>query len=404
MSNHIERAYISQWYGANGLIPTAALTFIATSAGRTGNRRTWAPVPAWVHRLDRASAIVPNRSVPTLKTAGPGRAAASRHADDEVVGVDELVPVGAVAEHDRVLAVGDPVEQDREDPEASVAEDGPRADDRHVEPAVRSARQAGPLGGELGVPVGLVGLRDRRRAAPGWPPGTPNTALDEVWTTLLTPAAAQASSRTWVPSTLTERSSRRSRTSGTWATLWYTTSTPSTARRTASGVADVGGDDLDAELVGAGDVDVEQAHRVAARGEPVHEDPPEVAVASGDEADRHSSSPCSTHQRMLRRIPSSSSICGSYPSSSVGRPRCRTRSSCPSRRGRGPPGRSARCAGSPHRPARRAGPPAAGRRTPVGSDRRSPRRRGPGRLSRRSRPPRTDGRRRSTRPGPAVSW
>ena len=82
-----------------------------------------APVPAWSQRCSIASRIVPKRSVPALKIAGPGRAAARNAQRGEVVGVDELVAVGAVAEHERVGAVGDPVEQDGEDAEAAVAED-----------------------------------------------------------------------------------------------------------------------------------------------------------------------------------------------------------------------------------------------------------------------------------------
>ena len=160
MSNHIERAYINQWYGANGVRCAAALARIAAAAGRAGSDRTVEPVPAWAQRLVSASAIVPKRSVPALNTAGPGESAASDAHRGEVVGVDELVAVGAVAEHDRVGAVGDPVEQDGEDAEAAVAEDGARAHDRHVEPGGGRA-QARPLGGQLGVAVVL------RRAGDG---------------------------------------------------------------------------------------------------------------------------------------------------------------------------------------------------------------------------------------------
>ncbi len=65
--------------------------------------------------------------------------------------------------------------------------------------------------------------------------GIPNTALDEVWTTFDTPAASQARNKTLVPSMLTERSNSGSLASGTWATLWNTTSIPAHASATVAG-------------------------------------------------------------------------------------------------------------------------------------------------------------------------
>ena len=162
MSNHIERAYISQWYGANGVRRSAALARIAAAAGPAGSERTSAPVPAWAQRWSSASRIVPKRSVPALNTAGPAAVGGEQADRRQVVGVDELVAVGAVAEHDRVGAVGDPVEQDPEDAEPAVAEDRPRPHDRHVEPGGGGA-QAGPLGGQLGVAVGLLRAGHRGR-------------------------------------------------------------------------------------------------------------------------------------------------------------------------------------------------------------------------------------------------
>ena len=70
--------------------------------------------------------------------------------------MDELVAVGAVAEHERVGAVGDPVEQHGEDAQAAVADDRARPHDRDVE-AAGGGVQARPLGGELGGAVGLCG-------------------------------------------------------------------------------------------------------------------------------------------------------------------------------------------------------------------------------------------------------
>ena len=66
MSNHIGWAYISQWYGANGVSPSRAVTCIAATAARTGNERTRAPVAAWAHTCSIVSRIVPKRSVPAL--------------------------------------------------------------------------------------------------------------------------------------------------------------------------------------------------------------------------------------------------------------------------------------------------------------------------------------------------
>ena len=73
MSNHIERAYISQWYGANGVRPSAGAGphRRARPAGRAATAPS-TPVPAWAQRWSSASRIVPKRSVPALKTAGPG--------------------------------------------------------------------------------------------------------------------------------------------------------------------------------------------------------------------------------------------------------------------------------------------------------------------------------------------
>ena len=64
--------------------------------------------------------------------------------------------------------------------------------------------------------------------------GIPNTALDDVCTTLPTPASRAATSKFAVPTTFTDQNSSRSRANGTCATLCNTTSTPSHAARTAS--------------------------------------------------------------------------------------------------------------------------------------------------------------------------
>jgi hypothetical protein len=57
----------------------------------------------------------------------------------------------------------------------------------------------------------------------------PNTALEEVCTTLATPASRAASNTLAIPTTLTDQNSSWSLARGTWATLFSTTSTPSQA-------------------------------------------------------------------------------------------------------------------------------------------------------------------------------
>src|SRR6185369_12926587 len=80
----------------------------------------------------------------------------------EIVGVDELVEVVALAEHRDVPALLDPVEEDLEDPEPPVAYDRPRPDDRHVEAALVDEAADELLGGELRLAVLLHRRRDRR--------------------------------------------------------------------------------------------------------------------------------------------------------------------------------------------------------------------------------------------------
>jgi hypothetical protein len=79
-------------------------------------------------------------------------------------------------------------------------------------------------------------------------------------------------------------------------------------------VADVGDHELDVVGSVGRVVQIEHPHRVAAIAQTLHEERAEVAAPARDER-LHSSSPCSTHQRMLRRMPSYSSTSGWYPSS-----------------------------------------------------------------------------------------
>ena len=142
--------------------------------------------------------------------------------------------------------------------------------------------------------------------------GMPNTALDDVCTTLATRASRAATSTLAVPPTFTSSNSARSLASGTWATLWKTTSTPSHARAHRGAVADVAGDELGAGQRRAGRVQVEDADRVTAGEGLLGEHGAEVAAAAGDQdrARHQSRSPRSRHQRTLARMPSSSATVG----------------------------------------------------------------------------------------------
>ena len=94
MSNHIDRPYMIQWYGANGLAPRAALIRMAAAVGPAGRLRTrpGAGVLAQclqclAHGAETLGADVVDRRTGTL-----GRPSAGVR---EVGGVDELVDVVA---------------------------------------------------------------------------------------------------------------------------------------------------------------------------------------------------------------------------------------------------------------------------------------------------------------------
>ena len=125
-----------------------------------------------------------------------------------------------------------------------------------------------------------------------------------------------------MPSTFTVRSRSRSRASGTWATLFITTSMPVDRAADDGHVAHVAPHELDLGRSVGGVVQVEHADPVTGLQQTLHEQRAEVAAAAGDEVvvtvdpvhrcdAVHSSMPWSRHQRMLRRIPSYSSNSGS---------------------------------------------------------------------------------------------
>ena len=166
MSNHSDFEYIIQWYGANGAMCATAAAFIKHRRGPGGKRahsRSGAGVRA--ERLERFAHGA--ESIGTgVEHGRTGRDSCTHAHLGEVVGVNELVPVVALAEHEDVGTVGDPFEQDSEDAEAAMAEDRARSNDGDVE-TVRRRVVASPLGGELGVPVRLDRASAPSSAAPG---------------------------------------------------------------------------------------------------------------------------------------------------------------------------------------------------------------------------------------------
>ena len=309
MSNHIDFEYIIQWYGANGVIPSVALRCIARPAGPAGTERTvgsGAGVAA--QRLERLAHGA--EAVGADVEQSGARLSSGEDADvGEVVGVHELVAVGAVAEHDRVAPVGDPVEQDAEDAEAAVPEDRARSHDRHVETLTGSV-ETGPFGGELGVAVGLHRRRYGRRqdgVRVGHAEHRARRGVDHL-------GHAGVGARLEKPSGAVDVDGSQEvqiLASGTWATLLMhdVDAVDGVANRGA--IADVAGDELD--LVGAivGVVQVEDADPMPGGPQAIDEQRTEVATAAGDENEAHSSMPWSRHQRMLRRMPSYSSTSGS---------------------------------------------------------------------------------------------
>jgi hypothetical protein len=107
--------------------------------------------------------MVLKRSAPTLKTWAPGAC--------QVVGVDELVDVVALAQDRDVVALVDPLEEDLEDPQAAAAQDGPGPDDGDVQAPLREV-PAQALAVQLGPAIvlgraghGFLGDRIARRHA-----------------------------------------------------------------------------------------------------------------------------------------------------------------------------------------------------------------------------------------------
>jgi hypothetical protein len=203
----------------------------------------------------------------------------------EIVGVDELVAVGAVAEHDRVGAVGDPVEEDGEDAEAAVAEDRAGADDRDVEPG-GGGPETRPLGGELGLAVRLLRLGDRRRqhrvrlgdAEHRARRGVHDLGHPGAGGRVEQDLGAIHVHRTEQLTVADERD---------LGDVVVHDVGAGDGASNGIAIADVALDGLGPEVAGPGDVDVEDPDPVAALDEPADEHPPEVAVAAGDDADGH---------------------------------------------------------------------------------------------------------------------
>ncbi len=141
--------------------------------------------------------------------------------------------------------------------------------------------------------------------------GTPNTALDEVWITLLTPASMLASRSSRVPSTLTVR--RRFEITREWHLRHVVHHDVDTLDRLAHRrtIADVAGHELHVGGPIGCVVEVEHPDPMPGGSQAIDEQGTEVATPAGDENEAHSSMPWSRHHRMLRRMPSYSSTSGS---------------------------------------------------------------------------------------------
>ncbi len=147
----------------------------------------------------------------------------------------------------------------------------------------------------------------------------PNTALDDVCTTLRTPARRAAANR--IDGAVDVDGAKELEVLGQRHLGHVVEHHVDALDRGVDdgGVADVAEYDLHTGRTIVDVVQVEDADTVSCGDEAMDEERTEVAGAAGDER-LHSSSPSSRHQRMLRRIPSYSSTRGSYPSSAVARP------------------------------------------------------------------------------------
>ena len=240
-----------------------------------------------------------------LKIAGPETEPAEACVS-QVVGVDELVAIRPVTEHDGVGPVGDPVEQNAEDAEAPVAEDGARTDDGDIEAGPRGVETC-PLGSELGAAVrlGRVGNRvGEHRVVPRDPEHGARRSVHHLFDARVSAGFEQSRRPLYVDTAehdgiLRERHLRD---------IVEHDVTPGDGFGDDAWVANVTLDELDPVGLFGGD-EVEAACRVPVLDESFEEQRAEIAAPTGDEAP-HSSNPCSTHQRMLRRIPSYRSTSG----------------------------------------------------------------------------------------------
>ena len=220
----------------------------------------------------------------------------------------ELVAVAAVAEHEDVRAVGHPLEEDAEDAQPAVPEDRARPNDGDIEPLAHGI-EARPLGGEFGMTVRL----DRG----GHGGGQDRVAAGH---------AEHGAGRRVHHLAHTRSRARRQQQRGAvdvdraqqllvlgQRNLRHVVEHDVDAMNGVgyyAGVADVALHQFHPGWPVVNIVEVEHSHGVAGRDKAVHQQRSEVAATTGDERDRHSSSPWPRHQRMLRRIPSYSSTFG----------------------------------------------------------------------------------------------
>ena len=224
----------------------------------------------------------------------------------------ELVAVVARAQHEHGRAVGDELEQDGHDAEPAVPEDRARPDDRDVDARSRRRR------GTAARPAASPGRTPRAggggvSSVTGLCSGIPKIALDDVCTTLPTPASRAATSKLAVPVTFTESKRSGSLASGTWATLCSTTSTSVHASRTTAR-SRMSPATYSTSQLGLGRVEVEHAHRVAGSQRLASEHRSEVAAPARDQ-DRGDPSECDTSLEAppdrLARMPSNKPTSGS---------------------------------------------------------------------------------------------
>ncbi len=230
----------------------------------------------------------------------------------KIGGVHELVAILATAEDEHRRAVGDELEQQRDDPEAAVTEDRARPDDRDVE-AADGRVPAQQLGSELGPAVGLqrpCGRRLGHRVVRG---DAEHRARRRVHDLCHRRASRAATSMCAVPVTFTASKSARSLCERHLRDVVEHDVDALARRAERATVPHVARARIPPPRSRAGRVHIEDAYGVSPLEQPFGEQAPEVAAAASDEhRPRHQSfQPRSRQKRTLARMPSNSETAGS---------------------------------------------------------------------------------------------